>query len=62
MKNLFFLENLQQQNEEEPWIVDSALERVERLQSTDELNSLQRQKRRNDTLFIGRYFLNSCKN
>jgi hypothetical protein len=45
-------ENLQQQNEEEPWIVDSALERVERLQSTDELNSLQRQKRRNDTLFI----------
>jgi hypothetical protein len=58
-------ENLQQQpyeqseiqtnderSSEESWFVDSAVERVERLQSTAELNSLQKQKRRNDTLFI----------
>jgi len=40
---------------EEPWIVQSALERVERLQSNAELNSIERKKRRNDTLFIGKF-------
>jgi hypothetical protein len=45
-------ENLQQQSDAEPWVVESAVERFERLQATAELNSLQRQKRRNDTLFI----------
>jgi len=37
---------------EEPWIVNSAVERAERLQSNAELNSIQRKNRRNDTLFI----------
>jgi hypothetical protein len=37
---------------EEPWIVPRAHERVERLQSNAELNSIERKKRRNDTLFI----------
>jgi len=37
---------------EEPWIVNTAVERAERFQSTAEINSAQRQKRRNDTLFI----------
>jgi len=36
----------------EPWIVDSAVERAERLQSNAELNSIEQKKRRNDTLFI----------
>ena len=66
MENIIFVENLQQQSDEESWIDDSAVERFERLQSNAELNSLQRQKRRNDTLFIGEYSLtkpgNSCKN
>jgi hypothetical protein len=46
-----------ERSSEESWIVDSAVERIERLQSTAELNSLQKQKRRNDTLFIGMFFL-----
>jgi hypothetical protein len=66
LENFLFLENLQQQSDAEPWVVESAVERFERLQATAELNSLQRQKRRNDTLFIGEYpFIkpgNSCKN
>jgi hypothetical protein len=37
---------------EESWIVESAVERIERLQSNAELNSIGRKKRRNDTLFI----------
>ncbi len=60
----FSIENLKHINEiqddkehlsEEPWIVNNAVERTERLQSTEELNSLQKQKKRNDTLFIGMF-------
>jgi hypothetical protein len=40
---------------EEPWFVHSAHERVERLQSNAELNSIERKKRRNDILFIGKF-------
>jgi hypothetical protein len=45
----------QQTNEhfrEEPWVVNIADERAERLQSNAELNSKERKTRRNDTLFI----------
>ena len=49
-------QDLDEYPSEGPWIVNSAVERVERLQSTAELNSAQRQKRRNDTLFIGMSF------
>ncbi|CAF3980902.1 unnamed protein product [Rotaria sp. Silwood2] len=39
---------------EEPWFVDHANARAEYLQSNAALNSIERKKRRNDTLFIGR--------
>jgi len=37
---------------DESWNVNSPIERAERLQSNAELNSIERKKRRNDTLFI----------
>jgi hypothetical protein len=37
---------------EEPWVTDHATVRAERLQSNDVLNSIERKKQRNDTLFI----------
>jgi len=37
---------------EEPWIADGTTGRAERLQSNAALNSIERKKRRNDTLFI----------
>lgn len=45
--------DLDERSSEEPWIVDKAVERVERLQVTDQINSPEKQRRRNDTLFIG---------
>lgn len=45
--------DLDEQSSEEAWLVDKAVERVERLQATDQINSLEKQRRRNDTLFIG---------
>jgi hypothetical protein len=41
-----------EQNFEKPWVVNSALERVARLQTNAELNSIGRKQQRNDTLFI----------
>jgi hypothetical protein len=38
--------------------VNSPIERIERLQSNAELNSIERKTRRNDTLFIGRFLWN----
>jgi hypothetical protein len=37
---------------EKPWNVNNPIERFERLQSNAELNSVERKKRRNDTLFV----------
>jgi len=37
---------------EEPWIVEKAIERVERLQSNSELNLNDNTKRRNESLFM----------
>jgi predicted nucleic acid-binding Zn ribbon protein len=36
----------------EPWFVDTAIERTERLQSTGDLTKYEQKKRRNDTLFL----------
>lgn len=44
-----------QQYLDEPWVVDSATVRIARLQSNAALNSIQIKKRRNDTLFMGRF-------
>lgn len=43
---------------EEPWPTDQSYSRVERLQSSEELNSVERKRRRNDTLFIGKFLSN----
>jgi len=40
---------------EKPWNVNNPIERFERLQSNAELNSVERKKRRNDTLFVGKF-------
>jgi len=61
---IYFAESVKQVDEiqmkdehlpDDPWIDSSAVERIERLQSSAELNSLQRQNRLNDTLFIGMF-------
>jgi len=50
------IDKISQHNNEhflkEPWVVNIAHERAERLQLTPELNSIERKIRRNDTLFI----------
>jgi len=46
------IDNNNQHFLEDPWVVNSGIERAEYLQSNPELNSMERKKRRNDTLFI----------
>jgi len=46
------IDNNNQHFLEDPWVVNSGIERAEYLQSNPELNSIGRKKRRNDTLFI----------
>jgi len=46
------IDNHNQHFHEDPWVVNSGIERAEYLQSNPELNSIERKKRRNDTLFI----------
>jgi hypothetical protein len=41
----------------EPWFSDSATGRVGRLQSNAAVDSSERRKRRNDTLFLGKSLL-----
>ena len=49
--------NLANQPADEQWEKDTASARVERLQSDEVSNDVERQKRRNDALFLGTFFL-----
>ena len=40
-----------------PWSVDTALSRAARLQSNAKPNDIERQKRRNDVLFLGKLLM-----
>lgn len=44
----------------EPWIVDTATERAERLQSDTVVDSSNQKTRRNDTLFLSKSMNTAC--
>ena len=46
--------DVDERSPEETWIPEKTIERIERLQATDEIISHPKRRRRNDTLFIGR--------